>query len=481
MNSSPAHSGILLASLLVTGVTQAAFPNLESDGNFNSGFGSLTLQFVSGQYNTASGYEALGATTIGIGNTATGYQALAVNAEGGGNTAIGMQALLSNTVGFGNTASGFLALSSITSGSDSTAVGYLALYSDIRGDNTAVGSQALYTNTNGVHNVATGGYALWKNTVGVNNTATGYMAMGANTTGSHNTSSGGGAMGFNTTGKSNTALGYQALYKNTTGSQNTVGGANVLYSNKSGVRNTAFGINALYNNSRGSGNIALGASAGKNLTTGSDNIAIGNAGVAAEEETIRIGSVRLQRRTFIAGINGVTIASGATVLVNAAGQLGVQTSSQKFKENIRPMGDASTALMKLEPVTFHYKEADEHGHKPVQFGLIAEQVASVFPELVVSDQTGKPQTVAYQALTSLLLNEFQKEHQQRLVAQARFEQQLAAIQSASEDNLVQLRAQLASREQELRSVQAALTQLQQATRQLLTARPLAAGVAQVEP
>jgi uncharacterized coiled-coil protein SlyX len=156
-------------------------------------------------------------------------------------------------------------------------------------------------------------------------------------------------------------------------------------------------------------NITLGSNAGANLTTGSNNIDIGNRGVAGDAAKIRIGKVGTQTATFIAGIHGVTVASGVGVVVSSTGQLGTVTSSARFKEAIKPMDQASEALLKLEPVTFRYKEELDPDHIP-QFGLVAEQVEKVNPDLVVRDANGKVNTVRYEAVNAMLLNEFLKEH-----------------------------------------------------------------------
>jgi hypothetical protein len=192
-----------------------------------------------------------------------------------------------------------------------------------------------------------------------------------------------------------------------TGFENTATDSRALENNDSGIRNTADGFGALFNNS-GSGNIALGVNAGFNLTTGNNNIDIGNGGVAAESNTIRIGFV--QTRTFIAGIRGRTtgVANAVPVLIDSAGQLGTASSSRRFKKEIKPMDQTSQAIMGLKPVTFQYK-SDSTGRP--QFGLIAEEVAKVHPDLVVCDENGEIYTVRYDAVNAMFLNEFLKEHQ----------------------------------------------------------------------
>ncbi len=204
------------------------------------------------------------------------------------------------------------------------------------------------------------------------------------------------------------ATGVEALYSNTMGFSNTADGYAALGSNTIGWENTAVGYHALANTT-GNGNIALGDSAGENLTTGSGNIDIGNAGAAGEANTIRIGFARAQSATYIAGIFGATV-TGAGVFVDSAGHLGTVQSSERFKESIKSMDELSEAVLALKPVTFRYKhELDPNGIP--QFGLIAEQVEKVSPDLVVRGEDGKVMTVRYEAVNAMLLNEFLKEHQ----------------------------------------------------------------------
>ena len=166
---------------------------------------------------------------------------------------------------------------------------------------------------------------------------------------------------------------------------------------------------ALQNNTAGSSNIAVGSQAGYNLTGGSNNIDIGNKGVAGEANTIRVGKSGTQTATFIAGITGTTIAGGVGVLIGSNGRLGTINSSARYKENIQPMDKASGVILSLQPVTFRYKhELDPQGIP--QFGLVAEQVEKIDPDLVARDENGKPYSVRYEAVNAMLLNEFLKEH-----------------------------------------------------------------------
>jgi hypothetical protein len=240
--------------------------------------------------------------------------------------------------------------------------------------------------------------------------ATGNIALFSNTTGGANTATGVAALQNNTTGFDNTAIGAIALPDNTTGVANTATGVAALQNNTTGNNNTAAGVNALFTNTTGGNNIALGFDAGSNLTTGSNNIDIGNAGVAGESNAIRIGTQGTQTSTYLAGITGKTSPKGMPVFINTSGQLGTTTSSERFKDAIKPMDKASEVILALKPVTFHYKkELDPEGVP--QFGLVAEQVEKVNPDLVVRDGDGKPYTVRYEAVNAMLLNEFLKEHQ----------------------------------------------------------------------
>ena len=298
-----------------------------------------------------------------------------------------------------NTVQGDDALFSLTVGADNTAIGFNALFFTTNGsNNTAIGSAALLGNTTGSFNTAIGSAALNANTSGTGNTATGRAALQSNTTGNFNTANGFGALIF-TTGNSNTATGFEALQSNTTGSANT-----------------AIGNTALFNNT-GSSNIALGAGAGYNLTNGNNNIDIGNDGVANDNGTIRIGTGGTQTAIYVAGVSGVTVAKGVGVVIDSNGQLGTKGSSERFKDAIKPMDKASEAILVLKPVTFRYKKEFDPDNTP-QFGLVAEDVEKVNPDLVARDADGKPYTVRYEAVNAMLLNEFLKEHQkvQRLEA-----------------------------------------------------------------
>jgi hypothetical protein len=370
------------------------------------------------------------------------------------NTAEGHGALISLTTGANNTAVGFDTLFSITDGSEDTATGSLALANDTGGFNAAFGFSALNANTTGQFNTAIGRNAMFTNTTGANNTATGGAALFSNTTGNFNTASGRGA-----------------LFSNTKGSGNTANGFFSLFNNKTAEQNTANGVAALFNNTTGEDNIALGFGAGDNITTGDNNIDIGNLGVATESNTVRIGEqvtitdpntgdrMPAHTRTFIAGIRGRTTGNGDAipVVIDSAGQLGTMSSSRRFKKEIKPMDQTSEAILGLKPVTFRYKK-DNKGEP--QFGLIAEEVAKVNPDLVVRDAQGEIYTVRYDAVNAMLLNEFLKEHK-------RVEQQEATI--------AQLESTVAQQQKGMAALAASLkeqaAQIQKVSAQLRLSKP----------
>jgi hypothetical protein len=226
--------------------------------------------------------------------------------------------------------------------------------------------------------------------------------------GGNNTAVGLGALNSNSIGGGNAAFGNFALSFNTMGINNSAFGETTLSANSTGSGNSAFGFGALGNLSMGSFNIAMGVGAGDLLFFGSNNIHLGNAGTSSESNTIRIGTLGTQTAAFVAGISGATSASGVPVLVNPSGQLGTTTSSRRFKDEIADMAEESDVLMKLRPVAFYYKpEYDDTRTR--QYGLVAEEVAEVAPELVLSDRDGAPQTVRYHFVNAMLLNEVQKQ------------------------------------------------------------------------
>jgi endosialidase-like protein len=357
-------------------------------------------------------------------NTFLGDFALISNTTGAFNTAIGSNTLLVNTIGSTNTATGFAALGSNTTGSA----------------NTATGFEALLSNTTGRNNTACGVEALVSNTTGRNNTACGVSALLSNTTGNGNTANGRAALQSNTTGDFNTATGNFALFSNSTGSENLAYGSGALFSNTTGNSNAAYGGDGLFGNTTGSFNVAVGFEAGSGLTTGDNNINIGAyvSGSAGESNTIRIGTQGVQNATYVAGIMGKTTPRGTPVFINANGQLGTVQSSARFKEQIKPMGNASEAILTLKPVTFRYKKEIDPERTP-EFGLVAEDVEKLNPDLVVRDADGKAYTVRYEAVNAMLLNEFLKEHrtvqeQQKEIdaLKAELKEQKALIQKVSD-------------------------------------------------
>ena len=298
------------------------------------------------------------------------------------------------------------------------------------GANTAEGTGALFSLTSGGGNTAVGANALTSNTTGSRNTAIGDGAL-VNNNGSSNTVNGIGALTRNTTGSSNTASGDSALYYNN-GSSNTANGNTALIQNTDGNSNTAIGDSALFNNTTGNFNVGLGANAGNSVTTANNVICIGHSVVGAN----------VSNTCFIGNIFGKTSSGGVGVLINANGKLGTVPSSRRFKNAIEPMNNASEAILALKPVTFRYKkEIDPAGTS--QFGLVAEDVEKVNPDLIVRDKEGKPYSVRYDQVNAMLLNEFLKEHrtvQQQGATIARQQKQIEALAAG----LQKVSAQLAT-------------------------------------
>jgi Chaperone of endosialidase len=245
-----------------------------------------------------------------------------------------------------NTADGYSSLNANTSGSDNTAIGYYALVSNTANGNTATGSQTLRENITGTYN-----------------TATGYGALSANTA------------------DGNTANGVQALT-----------------SNQGGFYNTAVGYAALRDNTAGSYNTALGNAAGSNIT-GSGNVCIGQG---------LFGEAGVSGTTWIKNVYA-SQATARAVYVDGDNKIGTQSSSRRYKEEIKPMDTASETLFALKPVTFRYKKEIDRS-RALSFGLIAEEVVMISPDLITRDEEGQPQTVRYEAINAMLLNEFLKEH-----------------------------------------------------------------------
>ena len=363
----------VVSALALTGLAHAQVTSDEYD-NTGMGTGALGGSINSacqiGQsssskcYNTAAGYAALGSIKTG----------------GNYNTGTGFVVLYQNTSGYYNTATGAGALEQNTTGESNTAIGFGALSSNILGNNE--------TRSTGSYNTASGAQSLYLNTTGSDNTASGFSALYSNTVGEYNTASGYEALFSNSNGYSNVSSGYEALYANTDGNDNTATGTNALRYNTTGSNNSAFGFHA-----------------GANLTTGSNNIDVGSPGAAGDANTIKIGVEGTQTATYIAGIYGHSL-TGSAVVVTSSGELGVVASSERFKTGIASMGTDTANLGQLRPVTFKLK-ADPTGTR--QYGLIAEEVAKVYPELVIRNSDGRIDGVRYDELAPMLLNEVQKQ------------------------------------------------------------------------
>lgn len=307
-----------------------------------------------------------------------------------------------------NTAEGEDALFNLTSGSLNTAIGFNALYGNTSGAvNTAVGHHALFSNISGLANTATGANALSSNIGGRDNSAFGQSALLRNEQGDFNTGIGWLALQENTDGDLNVAIGALAMWDSEASGNVAVGYA--ALQSVHDMINTAVGYQALRNMDTGRRNIALGQFAGIKFFNGSDNIYIANPGLAEESGAVRIGTEGIQTATYVAGIRTSPLATAIAVGIGADGRLGVRASSASYKEGIQPMGRASEAILSLEPVTFHYKKDLDPSAAP-QFGLVAEEVDNVAPELVAHDDKGRPFTVRYDEVNAMLLNEFIKEH-----------------------------------------------------------------------
>jgi len=374
--------------------------------------------------NTAMGGSVLQNIQNSQGNTGAGDGALQADTTGYYNTSVGFGSLTRNTTGYQNTASGVVALWNNITGNNNIATGFEALYGNTSGSyNTASGHYVMSASGTGWSNTATGGFALNANGSGNENTASGFLSLSCSHNANYNTASGayalsGGSFDFSqifpicsytgTGGSANTADGFQALNANTSGEYGTASGYQALHSNTTGNQNTAFGAGALSSNITGGNNIALGFYAGANIVEGYRNIDIGNSGVASDAGIIRIGTSTEQSAAYIAGIAGSKV-TGSAVYVTSTGQLGVLASSERYKTGIAPMGPSTDKLRQLRPVTFRLKSDPD---STIQYGLIAEEVAKVYPELVVRDEKGKIQGVRYEELAPMLLNEAQQQRQE---------------------------------------------------------------------
>lgn len=366
----------------------------------------------------------------GTGNVGVGNGVMFNNTTGTQNTALGSNALRNSGTGVENVVvgAGSMDFNAGTAGSYNTVLGSFALRRATGDNNIAVGNRAMEFATTAQNNLAVGRFALRDNATGFTNTAVGHSALAANTS-QDNTAIGNAAMENGMTGSHNTAVGAFSLRQAGGSFNSTLGWGAAL--NTTANANVALGYLALYDNTTGARNIAIGREAGRNATTGSDNIFIGNQGVAGEANTIRIGTAATHDRAFIAGIRGVTTGANnaVAVVIDSNGQLGTMSSSVRFKDDIEDMGDASRRIMDLHPVMFRYVEPTRTGDRPLQYGLIAEEVEQVFPALVAHGADGKPETVKYHILPSLLLNEVQR--QQREITA--LEHELAALRAIVEE------------------------------------------------
>ncbi|MFZ3210820.1 MAG: tail fiber domain-containing protein, partial [Terriglobales bacterium] len=391
-----------------------------------------------------SGVNGSGLTNLNASNLATGTVAAArlpadvayvdVSNIFTGNQSVTGNLSLSGSLALPNTTSASVGVITLGStpflhnfGTNNTFVGASAgnLTMTSVGNNTAVGATALTANTTGRGQSAFGNAALAAATTGTQNSAFGASALTANTTGMQNAAFGNSALIDNTTGNTNSAFGTGALLANTTANLNSAFGFEALVTNTTGSNNSAFGEGALFSLNGGSNNLALGGLAGSSLTgTESNNIYLANNGVAGESNTARIGTDLTA--VFITGISGRTSASGVGVFINTAGQLGTITSSRRFKHDIADMGAESDLLMKLRPVAFYYKpELDQTQTR--QYGLVAEEVAKVAPQLVVYDKDGAPETVRYHFVNAMLLNAVQKQQRAIQRQQSTIDQQQSTI------------------------------------------------------
>ena len=414
-----------------------------SDVATNTAIGSYALI---DNFNGNSGYQ----------NTAAGYAALVENQSGYKNAAFGFETLYHNTSGIFNAGFGSGSLLN-ANGNYNTAFGADALYSDPDPYGiTAIGYKALYANTTSGQN-------------GSGNTAVGFEAAQSNQSGYSNTAIGSYALQANTTGDANTALGLQALVSNVGGSGNTALGVDALILNVGGQGNTAVGRDALYDVNGGGENIALGDGAGSNVTSGSYNIEIGSAGTSGDSGAIRIGTIGQQSTAYIQGIYNTPL-SGSTVVVTSTGQLGILGSSERFKTDIRPMALDADKIEQLRPVTFHLKN-DPSG--PLQYGLIAEEVDKVMPDLVIRNAQGRVDGVRYDEIGPLLLKQVQQQRRQLAEQSAQLTRQAAELTQQSAQLAEQAarfetqNAKTERLEQQLTTLQAALQDLK--SNQLMTA------------
>ena len=424
---------LLLACLGLAPMAQAVGP--DTDGSIPGS-------------NNGEGIGVLVSRTGGVWNTGTGFEALNHLTAGNQNTATGLRALFSDTSGGFNTATGVYSLADNISGNYNTANGYAALYRNTADSNTATGYRALLSNTTGSGNMASGEFALGDNTTGFGNTAVGSVALASNTDAGFNT-----ALGFQALSvsfaPSNCAVGYTALANNTTG-----------------PANTGIGSEALSDNTTGQDNVAVGFRAGTNQTVGSRNVYIG-AGVG--------GFAAESNHTYIRNIEATSVSGGGTdtVTINlTTGLLGHLSSSRRYKEDIKPMNNASETLYRLKPVSYRYKKEIDSTQSPA-FGLIAEEVAEVNPDLVARNAGGQVESVHYEMVSAMLLNEFLKEHrkvEQQQVRITELNSRVAKQEALAAQQEKSFQSKLAEQDQQIKALTSGLEKVS-AQRELTKSAP----------
>jgi uncharacterized coiled-coil protein SlyX len=433
-----------------TGTGHEALHNLTT-GNLNTATGLRALFTNNADANTAHGMMALFSNTVGTENVAVGAQALVFNVDGVSNTAAGTQALFANTSGSGNCAFGQWAQSFNTVGDTSNAFGYGSLFNN---DTTAIngfGFAALASNVTGPNNAAFGDLSLVLNVIGSANCAFGNEAL------LNNDSSAAGA------GNGNNAFGVQALTSNVDGETNNAFGTFALFSNVSGVWNNAFGFAAL-SSSTGDFNTAMGDSAGATITTGNHNACFGEGagnGIVTADNQVAINVpaagpfADISNTCFIGSIFNQPVSdagSAQDVFVDQFNVLGFVASTRRVKHDIKPMDKASEMLYGLKPVTYKYN-SDKTGR--TQFGLIAEEVAEVAPDLVIRDNNGDVQTVRFEQIGMIMLNEFLKEHRTVEQLKSKVAKQEAII-AQQQKGMEVLTAQLKDQAAQIQKVSARL-------------------------
>ena len=367
-------------------------------------------------------------------------------------TAEGQNALFSLTSGVANTAVGWFSLNSVTTGSFNTGVGAAALTLNGADQNTAVGAGALLLNTTGTNNTAHGAFALLYNDMGNDNNAVGAFALFSNTSGGFNNAVGQQALASNETGAQNNALGDAALQNNVDGTSNTALGDDALVSNVTGDSNTAVGDETLAA-STGDKNTAVGAQALDNKTAGNENTAVGfqaGALIDSGDGNVCIGANVLgsgaeNNFTRIRNIGSTPIISSTNIVIAGIGgigdePLGYAASSQRYKQDIKPMDKASETLFALNPVSYRAKQGVEPGGVKL-YGLIAEDVATVDPDLVIYNEKGQPETLRFDSINAMLLNEFIKDHKRVEEMKCEFQVTVARQQKEIDSLTAQLKEQ----------------------------------------